>query len=109
MQIETAESDLTIAGETPLIRTDTIGAGDRFNAGFLAGYLRGAGPIVCAQAGNVAGALSTLDVCGTEAFRDPARRSPSFVSIGPPRNSHLTYAPAPRRNLLPTCHPARIS
>jgi len=49
---------------------DTIGAGDSFNAGFLFAWLHGWPPDQCAYAGNVAGALSTLRVGGTEAFRD---------------------------------------
>jgi sugar/nucleoside kinase (ribokinase family) len=49
---------------------DTIGAGDSFNAGFLFGWLQGWAPDQCAYAGNVTGALSTLRVGGTEAFRD---------------------------------------
>jgi sugar/nucleoside kinase (ribokinase family) len=49
---------------------DTIGAGDSFNAGFLFAWLRGFSPAQCAYAGNVTGALSTLRVGGTEAFRD---------------------------------------
>jgi len=49
---------------------DTIGAGDSFNAGFLAAYLKGDPPALCAAAGNVTGALSTLRSGGTEAFRD---------------------------------------
>lgn len=52
---------------TPL---DTIGAGDSFNAGFLFGWVHGWAPDQCAYAGNVTGALSTLKVGGTEAFRD---------------------------------------
>jgi sugar/nucleoside kinase (ribokinase family) len=52
---------------TPL---DTIGAGDSFNAGFLFGWLKGWAAQQCAYAGNVTGALSTLRVGGTEAFRD---------------------------------------
>ena len=53
---------------------DTIGAGDSFNAGFLAAYLEGNAPAFCAAAGNVTGALSTLRPGGTEAFRDSALR-----------------------------------
>jgi sugar/nucleoside kinase (ribokinase family) len=49
---------------------DTIGAGDSFNAGFLAAWLSGADPETCGRAGNITGALSTLRPGGTEAFRD---------------------------------------
>jgi sugar/nucleoside kinase (ribokinase family) len=54
-----------------VIPVDTIGAGDSFNAGFLFGWVKGWPPDECAYAGNVTGALSTLRVGGTEAFRDP--------------------------------------
>jgi sugar/nucleoside kinase (ribokinase family) len=50
---------------------DTIGAGDSFNAGFLFAWLKGLPPVQCAIAGNITGALSTLGVGGTEAFREP--------------------------------------
>lgn len=53
---------------------DTIGAGDSFNAGFLAAWLKGGNPAACAVAGNVAGALSTQRAGGTEAFRDAGFR-----------------------------------
>lgn len=53
---------------TPL---DTIGAGDSFDAGFLAAYLRGEVPEACAAFGNRTAALSTLRQGGTESFRDP--------------------------------------
>jgi sugar/nucleoside kinase (ribokinase family) len=53
---------------------DTIGAGDTFNAGFLAAWLHGANIAVSARAGNIAGALSTLRPGGTEAFRDGSLR-----------------------------------
>jgi sugar/nucleoside kinase (ribokinase family) len=49
---------------------DTIGAGDSFNAGFLAAYLRGETPDSCAAFGNRTAALSTLRPGGTESFRD---------------------------------------
>ncbi len=49
---------------------DTIGAGDSFNAGFLAAWVGGASAEASAEAGNIAGALSTLKPGGTEAFRD---------------------------------------
>jgi sugar/nucleoside kinase (ribokinase family) len=69
-------SVVRLAGETlsvggvPVKTVDTIGAGDSFNAGFLFGWLNGWPADECAYAGNVTGALSTLRVGGTEAFRD---------------------------------------
>lgn len=62
----------------PVTPKDTIGAGDSFNAGFLAAYLLGHGAAACAAAGNVCGALSTLRSGGTEAFCDGALRT-SFL------------------------------
>jgi sugar/nucleoside kinase (ribokinase family) len=58
---------------------DTIGAGDSFNAGFLAGYLRGLDPHTCAVAANLCAALSTLRPGGTEAFRDAPLRTAFFA------------------------------
>ena len=54
----------------PVTPVDTIGAGDSFNAGFLAAYLRGESPNACAAFGNRTAALSTLRPGGTESFRD---------------------------------------
>ena len=48
---------------------DTIGAGDSFNAGFLAAWLSGYSAEESAAAGNITGALSTQRSGGTEAFR----------------------------------------
>jgi sugar/nucleoside kinase (ribokinase family) len=55
--------------------TDTIGAGDSFNAGFLHAYLNGDDPLRAAALGNITGALSTLRSGGTEAFRDTELRT----------------------------------
>ncbi|PYX83053.1 MAG: ribokinase [Acidobacteria bacterium] len=49
---------------------DPVGAGDSFNAGFLAQYVRGADLGTCLVSGNYAGAFSTTRAGGTEAFRD---------------------------------------
>jgi sugar/nucleoside kinase (ribokinase family) len=54
----------------PVTPVDTIGAGDSFDAGFLAAYLRGETPDACAAFGNRTAALSTLRPGGTESFRD---------------------------------------
>ena len=58
------------APAVPVAVVDTIGAGDSFNAGFLFAWLQGLAPDICAKAGNIAAALSTLRPGGTEAFRD---------------------------------------
>jgi sugar/nucleoside kinase (ribokinase family) len=67
VQAGTQRWRLPAACVTPV---DTIGAGDSFNAGFLAAYLRGEAPDACAAFGNRAAALSTLRPGGTESFRD---------------------------------------
>lgn len=72
-------ADRTRVPGAPVTPTDTIGAGDSFNAGFLTAYLRGHDPVTCAAAGNVCGALSALRSGGTEAFHDDALRK-NFLS-----------------------------
>ena len=57
---------------------DTVGAGDSFDAGFLARYIRGADVETCLAYGNLAGALSTTRPGGTEAFRDREHREQFF-------------------------------
>jgi sugar/nucleoside kinase (ribokinase family) len=63
---------------------DTIGAGDSFDSGFLCAYLRGLSLEVCARAGNITGALSTLGTGGTEAFRDASLRETFLKQHGFP-------------------------
>jgi sugar/nucleoside kinase (ribokinase family) len=62
---------------------DAIGAGDSFNAGFLACYAQGLSPAECASVGNVTGALSTLKRGGIEAFRDAASLRDRLAELAP--------------------------
>ena len=61
---------------------DSIGAGDSFDAGFLAAYLRGYDVEACARAGNVTGALCTQGTGGTESFRDRVQREGFLTKHG---------------------------
>ena len=63
--------------------SDQIGAGDSFNAGFLACHVRGLPPEECARAGNITGAVSTLKPGGIEAFRDDAFLRKSIRDLAP--------------------------
>jgi len=60
------------AGAPTVKAVDTTGAGDAFNGGFLAAWLRGAPLERCLQAGNRIGAASTRKAGGLEAL--PRRR-----------------------------------
>ena len=51
---------------------DTVGAGDSFNAGFLAGFLAGLDPARCVEMAVAAGSLSTRAAGGTAAQPDLA-------------------------------------
>ena len=55
----------------PVTVTDTTGAGDVFNAAFIAAHLAGADPRVCLQHGTVAGSLSTQMAGGANSAPDP--------------------------------------
>ncbi|AXC09790.1 Fructokinase [Acidisarcina polymorpha] len=61
----------TRVAAVPVDPVDTIGAGDSFNAGFLAAWLSGCNAEESAAAGNITGAFSTQRPGGTEAFRSP--------------------------------------
>ena len=49
---------------------DTTGAGDVFNAAFIAAHLDGAAPEVCLRQGTVAGSLSTQGYGGCSSAPD---------------------------------------
>ena len=60
--------------------TDSVGAGDSFDAGFLHKFVRGAGIEECLAYGNLTGALSVTRSGGTEAFRDANHREHFLAS-----------------------------
>jgi sugar/nucleoside kinase (ribokinase family) len=60
--------------------TDSVGAGDTFDAGFVHQWTRQAPMDTCLKFGNVAAALSVTRSGGVEAFRDSAYREQFFAS-----------------------------
>jgi sugar/nucleoside kinase (ribokinase family) len=62
----TAAGVVARVGPYPVTAIDTTGAGDTFDAGFLAAWLAGAAPIEALRAGAVAGALSTTALGGVD-------------------------------------------
>lgn len=60
-------SELVHVPSIPTGVVDTTGAGDSFDAGFLAGYVAGEPLRRCLELGNACGALSTLAIGGTAA------------------------------------------
>jgi sugar/nucleoside kinase (ribokinase family) len=64
--VASADGVLARVGAYPVEAIDTTGAGDTFDAAFLAARLDGAGPADALRAGAVAGALATTTLGGTE-------------------------------------------
>jgi sugar/nucleoside kinase (ribokinase family) len=62
----TADGVVARVGPYPVTALDTTGAGDTFDAGFLAAWLAGAAPIDALRAGAVAGAISTTALGGVD-------------------------------------------
>ncbi|MGO4211539.1 carbohydrate kinase family protein [Terriglobus sp. 2YAB30_2] len=62
---------------------DTVGAGDSFNAGFLAAFLSGRDVATAARCGNLSGALSTQGRGGIEAFVRAEIRDPFLQAYDP--------------------------
>ncbi|MGZ5299247.1 MAG: carbohydrate kinase family protein [Actinomycetota bacterium] len=58
-------SDLVAVPALPTRVVDPTGAGDSFDAGFIAGFLEGEPLRRCLEIGNACGALSTLGIGGT--------------------------------------------
>jgi sugar/nucleoside kinase (ribokinase family) len=65
--IATAAGETVKVGAINAAVVDTTGAGDSFDAGFLAGFLDGKSLQACLALGNACGALSTRVAGGTEA------------------------------------------
>ena len=74
---------------------DTTGAGDAFNAGFLAAWMRGASPATCLATGNSVGAASTRAAGGLDAL-PTARQLPRLLRPPGPRARHARPATAAR-------------
>jgi len=62
---------------------DPVGAGDSFDAGFIHQYVRGGALADCVAYGNTAGAYSTTQPGGTEAFRDRGLCEEFFRAVLP--------------------------
>lgn len=70
---------------------DTTGAGDAFNAGFLAAWLRGGQPARCLATGNAVGAASTRAAGGLDAL-PVAAKLPVLLRPSSPRSARPTTA-----------------
>ncbi|HUP54086.1 MAG TPA: carbohydrate kinase family protein [Methylomirabilota bacterium] len=70
--VATADGVVARTAAYPVNALDTTGAGDSFDAGFLAAWLGGGAPADALRAGAVAGALSTTAVGGVDGQPDAA-------------------------------------
>jgi sugar/nucleoside kinase (ribokinase family) len=68
----------------PVEPVDTVGAGDSFNAGFLAAWLHGAPLPQCLRTAVAAGSLSTRAAGGTAAQADPAELAAARATSSAP-------------------------
>ena len=78
----TAHGVVARVGAYPVTALDTTGAGDSFDAAFLAAWLAGAAPIEALRAGAVAGALSTMALGGVDG--QPTRSALDAALLGWP-------------------------
>jgi len=60
------DGEITSAAPFPIEPVDTTGAGDSFAAGFVSSYLRARPVSKCLDVANACGALSTLQIGGTD-------------------------------------------
>jgi sugar/nucleoside kinase (ribokinase family) len=78
----TAAGVVARVGPYPVTALDTTGAGDTFDAGFLAAWLDGAALVDALRAGAVAGALSTTALGGVDG--QPSRSALDAALLGWP-------------------------
>jgi sugar/nucleoside kinase (ribokinase family) len=80
----------------PVTVVDTVGAGDCFDAGFVAGLVQGLELDACLRLATLCGSLSTLDYGGAAApdLTDIARHAPDLVPwAGPIATRHRQEHP----------------
>jgi sugar/nucleoside kinase (ribokinase family) len=86
-----ADGDVVMPAPRVPIAVDTTGAGDAFNAGFLAAWLRGSAPAACLATGNAVGAASTRAAGGLDAL-PRSRDLPPLLRPAPPRRTRTRRA-----------------
>jgi sugar/nucleoside kinase (ribokinase family) len=82
-----ADGDVVMPAPRVPAPVDTTGAGDAFNAGFLAAWLRDAAPAACLATGNAVGAASTRAAGGLEALPRSADLPPLLRPVARRRQS----------------------